>query len=89
MMTSESIESDALYCECSDDEKYNPTQNSSPSLWEPSPAQIIELYEKVARGEPLELEWKCPGRRDPSPEDVKPEKAEVQETESVANENEE
>jgi len=42
---------------CSDDEKYEIT-----------PEDMAELFEKVARNEPLVLEWKCPGRRSPTPE---------------------
>jgi len=42
---------------CSDDEKYEIT-----------PKDMKELFEKVARNEPLVLEWKCPGRRLPTPE---------------------
>lgn len=43
--------------ECSDDENYKLAPND-----------IIELYQRIARGENLELEWKCPGRRSPTPE---------------------
>jgi len=42
---------------CSDDEKYEIT-----------PTDMKELFEKVARNEPLVLEWKCLGRRSPTPE---------------------
>jgi len=42
---------------CSDDEKYEIT-----------PDDMKQLFEKVARNEPLVLEWKCPGRRSPTPE---------------------
>lgn len=42
---------------CSDDEKYEIT-----------PEDMKELFEKIARNEPLVLEWKCPGRRSPTPE---------------------
>jgi len=42
---------------CSDDEKY-----------EMSAEDMAELFEKVARNEPLVLEWKCRGRRSPTPE---------------------
>ena len=42
---------------CSDDEKYEMT-----------PDDMKQLFEKVARNEPLVLEWKCPGRRSPTPE---------------------
>ncbi|ELU14197.1 hypothetical protein CAPTEDRAFT_220871 [Capitella teleta] len=88
-MTTEPTESEDFYCACSDDEKYNAAQNPDPTAWEPAPSQIIELYEKVANGEALQLEWRCPGRRELSPEAVKSEKMEEQEAENTPNENEE
>jgi len=42
---------------CSDDEKYEIT-----------PEVMVELFQRVARNEPLVLEWKSPGRRSPTPE---------------------
>lgn len=48
---------DDWVAECSDDENYKLT-----------PTDIIELYQRIGRGENLELEWKCPGRRSPTPE---------------------
>lgn len=33
----------------------------------PAPEQMVLLYEKLDRGETLELEWKNPGRRPPTP----------------------
>lgn len=37
--------------------------------WEPPPAVIKDMYEKLARGEQLVLNWSWPaGRRSPSPE---------------------
>lgn len=53
--------------ECSDEENYGSSSNQK-GAWEPDPKIIVELYEKLAKGEKLELEWKCPGRRSPSPE---------------------
>ena len=50
-----------LCIECSDDENYGPEKGE----WEPAPSDIIELYEQLAKGDALELDWKCPGRRDP------------------------
>ena len=40
-------------------------------LWQLSPPDILRLYEKLLKGETLELEWKCGERRSPSPEQVK------------------
>ena len=59
-------ENDEWLVECSDDEKYGPEKN----LWEPDPKKIVELYEKLAKGETLTLEWKLPagGRRSPTPD---------------------
>ena len=37
-------------------------------VWEPAPADIKLLYERLDKGETLKLEWRCPGRRSPSPE---------------------
>ncbi len=56
-----------FYAECSDEEKYNPS-NVEKDAWEPSPEDIKRLYEKLANGEKLEIQWKCKGRRSPTPE---------------------
>ena len=53
--------------ECSDDEKYNPTKIEK-GVWEPESEDIKCLYEKLAKGENFTLEWKCHGRRSPTPE---------------------
>lgn len=50
---------------CSDEEKYG--LRDSMDDWEPSPEEIIELYEQIDREKILELEWQCPGRRPPTP----------------------
>ena len=57
MAESQPPEDDDWSVPCSDDEKYEIT-----------PEEMKELFEKVARNEPLVLEWKCPGRRSPTPE---------------------
>ena len=38
--------------------------------WEPEPHYIMEMYNKLAKGESLPLEWSLPigGRRSPSPD---------------------
>jgi PAXIP1-associated protein 1 len=51
------VDDDDWSVACSDDEKYTIT-----------PQDMRELFEKMARNERLELEWKCPGRRPPTPE---------------------
>jgi len=56
--------------ECSDDERYDRRTDkteSGESTWEPAPEDIVQLYEKLARGEVPELDWECPDRRSPSP----------------------
>jgi len=57
MAASQCADDDEWSVPCSDDEKY-----------EISPDDMKQLFEKVARNEPLVLEWKCPGRRSPTPE---------------------
>jgi len=57
MAESQPAEDDDWCIPCSDDEKYEIT-----------PEEMKDLFEKVARNEPLVLEWKCPGRRSPTPE---------------------
>lgn len=55
--------------ECSDEENYKIGRDD-----------IIEFYTKIANGEALELEWKCPGRRSPTPE---PNTENVEEAEEI------
>ncbi|XP_046735447.1 uncharacterized protein LOC124404950 [Diprion similis] len=51
--------------ECSDDEKYEATAANE---WTLQPESIMTLIEGLeANHHVLELEWKCPGRRGPSP----------------------
>jgi len=57
MAENQPAEDDDWSVPCSDDEKYEIT-----------PDDVKELFEKVARNEPLVLQWKCPGRRSPTPE---------------------
>lgn len=35
--------------------------------WMPDPAELEELYKSIDKNGTLSLEWKCPGRRQPSP----------------------
>lgn len=56
---------DGFILGCSDEEKYG--LKDCMDDWEPSPEEIVELYEQIAREKILELEWQCPGRRPPTP----------------------
>ena len=50
--------------ELSDEEMYN--ENGE---WEPSPAEIVQLYKDIEAGKKLTLQWNWPrGRRSPTPE---------------------
>ncbi|KAK9885784.1 hypothetical protein WA026_013653 [Henosepilachna vigintioctopunctata] len=49
--------------ECSDDEF-----KGIKGTWEPPAETIDRLYNILDKGEILELKWKCPGYRMPSPE---------------------
>ena len=60
-------EEDDWYAACSDEEKYNPAKRDN-GTWEPDPKDIVELLSKVARGDATHLQWRCPGRRSPTPE---------------------
>ena len=55
-MTEENVEDD-WNAECSDEENYQIDTNS-----------MKDLYDRLSKGEKLELEWKCPGRRSPTPQ---------------------
>jgi len=57
MAATQSADDEEWSVPCSDDEKYEIT-----------PEDMADMFEKVARNEPLVLEWKCPGRRSPTPE---------------------
>lgn len=35
--------------------------------FEPTPAELDAMYHKLAKGETIDLTWKCPGRRAPTP----------------------
>lgn len=37
---------------------------------EPTPYELDAMYRKLSKGEPIELGWKCPGRRLPTPTNV-------------------
>jgi len=54
---------------------------SAPAPWLPPPARIVELYEQLAEASPpvLELAWRCPGRRAPTPQVEEQEEADQEE----------
>ena len=73
------------YVECSDDEKYTSSGRAKGHLdpWYPPPQEMIGLLEAMeaaarASSDPMKpvisagltnLDWKCPGRRPPTPSD--------------------
>ena len=63
---------DELYVACSDEELYECQGGNAGCAWHPAPEEIVELYNTINEKGILELDWKCPGRRSPSPptEDV-------------------
>ena len=54
-----------------------PSDEEAGEEWEPEPQRIIEMYNKLAKGESLPLQWTLPigGRRSPSPEPDETEEA--------------
>ncbi|XP_034950961.1 PAXIP1-associated glutamate-rich protein 1 [Chelonus insularis] len=59
------ISSEEWFVDCSDDEKY---ENDPKDEWSPKPEDLINLIDRLeCNKQCLELEWKCPGRRGPSP----------------------
>ncbi|XP_073968188.1 PTIP binding protein Pa1 isoform X2 [Bombus fervidus] len=51
--------------ECSDDEKY---ETDGKNEWTLKPDDVLTLIEALeANNRALELDWRCPGRRGPSP----------------------
>ncbi|GAB6025032.1 PAXIP1 associated glutamate-rich protein 1 [Chamberlinius hualienensis] len=56
---------DDIVIECSDEEGYG--GSSCNGLWHPPPEDIINLYERLDKNGTLEISWKCPGRRVPTP----------------------
>ncbi|XP_054280469.1 PAXIP1-associated glutamate-rich protein 1 [Macrosteles quadrilineatus] len=49
--------------ECSDEE-FRPKDGVP---WEPLPDEIAELFDRIDRGVPIDIEWTTPGRRPPTP----------------------
>lgn len=60
------IQGDDFNFPCSDDE----IESSGIIIgnsWMPDPSELEELYKTIEINETITLEWKCPGRRAPSP----------------------
>ena len=76
-----SLDNEDWFVACSDEEKYTSTGCEKGKLeWTPKPEVMIELFETIDKGEKegnflylteskLNLDWKCPGRRPPTPSD--------------------
>ena len=75
------LEDEDWFVCCSDEEKYTSTGCKKGKLeWTPEPDIMIQLFEQIDKGKTegnclyltessLNLEWKCPGRRPPTPSD--------------------
>ncbi|KFM80295.1 PAXIP1-associated protein 1, partial [Stegodyphus mimosarum] len=61
--------SDDFIVSCSDDELGSSKEFAS--SWEPSPEEIISMYEMLESKGVLDFEWQCPGRRSPSINSIK------------------
>ncbi|XP_015921007.1 PAXIP1-associated glutamate-rich protein 1 [Parasteatoda tepidariorum] len=57
-------DSDDWVINCSDEELVSTSETQE--SWEPSPQEILNMYEILESNSVLELEWRCPGRRSPS-----------------------
>ncbi|CAG9575341.1 unnamed protein product [Danaus chrysippus] len=60
------IQGDDWDLPCSDDE-LSKSGIFIGNNWMPEPAELEELYKNIEKSGTLNLEWKCPGRRAPSP----------------------
>lgn len=60
------IQGDDWELQCSDDE-LSKCGVFIGKNWMPDPAELEELYKTIDKNGTLNLEWKCPGRRAPSP----------------------
>lgn len=68
MDTTEVSESDFIV-NCSDDEIG--TTYKEKGTWEPTPEEIVNMYEILDSKGVLDFEWQCPGRRSPSVSSIK------------------
>ena len=79
--TASSVDDNDWFVCCSDEEKYTSTGCEKGKLkWAPRPEKVLELFTEIEKGEKegnhlyltescLKLDWKCPGRRPPTPSD--------------------
>jgi len=57
-----------FYIACSDDEKYSPGGEDRGKLsWTPAPELVLQHYQAIDKQGYIELEWRNPGRRPPTP----------------------
>ncbi|GFT59589.1 uncharacterized protein NPIL_195621 [Nephila pilipes] len=61
--------SDDFVVSCSDDELSTSAKDSN--IWEPTPEEIVSMYEILESKGILEFDWQCPGRRSPSVNSMK------------------
>lgn len=68
-METAELQGDDWELECSDDEL---TSNGIfiGKHWMPDPNELEDLYKNIDKSGTVNLEWKCPGRRPPSPAPV-------------------
>jgi len=59
---------DVLLAECSDDEELSRCGLSYGHNWSPKIEELEVLYQRIKNEKVLELQWKCPGRRNPNEE---------------------
>lgn len=65
-MSATELQGDDWDLSCSDDE-ISKSGLFIGKNWMPEPAELEELYKALDKSGTLPLEWKCPGRRPPSP----------------------
>lgn len=69
METSTNPSETEVLANCSDDEIG--TLYKEHGSWQPTPEEIINMYETLDSEGVLDFEWECPGRRSPSASSVK------------------
>lgn len=65
-MGSSELTGDDWELPCSDDE-LSKTGVMIGKSWMPDPFELEDLYKNIDKSGTIQLEWKCPGRRPPSP----------------------